>query len=229
MCDVCLDLDSDSDDDEYFEQLDAEASTKDNDPFIVNNMNFGMVSEAHDDVSEVDYSDMPALEPISYDNMPSLVSVSDDDSVMPALEPISDDDDSDDDDSDDDMPLLVSESDDELEEDEDFSDMPELIPHPSMYPCDPNFDFILSYKNEVKNAYKIVQNMDMWNYLLNHTPDQEQGFMWSNDPKIIDLMNAIADDYSGHNSCSLGVTMRIMHFIAKHGYDAYREEMIQID
>jgi hypothetical protein len=121
------------------------------------------------------------------------------------------------------MPALEPVSDDE------YADMPELIPHPSMYPCNPDFDFTVIYKNEVKSAYKIVQDMDMWNYLLNHTPDQEQDFMWSNDPKIIDLMNAIADDCPGHSDCSLGMTMRILHFIAKNGYDVYREEMIRIN
>ena len=119
------------------------------------------------------------------------------------------------------MPALEPASDDE------YADMPELIPHPSMYPCNPDFDFMVSYKNEIKSAYKIVQNMDMWNYLLNHTPDQEQDFMWSCDPKIIDLMNAIAHDCAGHSGCSLGMTMRILHFIAKNGYDVYREEMIR--
>ena len=139
------------------------------------------------------------------------------DDEMPALEPVSDDE------SDDEMPALEPASDDE------YADMPELIPHPSMYPCNPDFDFMVSYKNEIKSAYKIVQNMDMWNYLLNHTPDQEQDFMWSCDPKIIDLMNAIAHDCAGHSGCSLGMTMRILHFIAKNGYDVYREEMIRIN
>ena len=96
-----------------------------------------------------------------------------------------------------------------------------------MYPCNPDFDFILSYKNEVKSAYTVVHEMEMWNYLFNHKPDKECGFMYSNDPKIINLMNTIADKYGLHSGCSMGMTMRIMHFIAKNGYDVFREEMIR--
>ena len=72
-------------DEEYFEKLEAAASAMDNDSFIIENMNFGL---------NEDYSEMPALEPISdedededeYADLPALISISDDeDDVMPPL------------------------------------------------------------------------------------------------------------------------------------------------
>ena len=150
---------------------------------------------------------MPALEPVSDD---------DDEDEMPALEP-----DSENDDDDEEMPALEPVSDDEDE-------MPPLIPSPQMHPLDPSFDFMKLYKHEAEAAYQTVQKMEMWNYLYNHNTDEKRGYMFSEDPKIIDLMNQIQNDYGGlHSGGSMALTMRFMELIAKEGFEVFKEECVR--
>ena len=137
------------------------------------------------------------------EEMPALEPVSDDEDEMPALEPVSDDDDDDD-------------------------EMPPLIPSPQMFPSDPSFDFMKLYKHEAESAYQTVQNMEMWNYLHNYTTDETRGYMFSEDPKIIELMQQIQRDYGGlHSGSSMALTMRFMELIANEGFDVFREECIR--
>jgi hypothetical protein len=192
----------------------------------VNQKTHNMDEEEEDD-------EMPALESVSDDEddeMPALEPLSDDeDDEMPALEPVSDD-------EDDEMPALEPVSDDETNQpakkqrvtDEDDDEMPAPIPDPSMYPLDPSFDFMKLYKREAESAYQTVQKMEMWNYLYNHNTEKKRGYMFSEDPKIIDLSNQIQEDYGGlHSGCSLALTLRFMELIAKEGFDVFKEECIR--
>jgi len=142
----------------------------------------------------------------------------DDDEEMPALEPDSENDD----DDDDEMPALEPVSDDDEDE------MPPLIPSPQMHPLDPSFDFMKLYKHEAESAYQTVQRTEMWNYLFNYTTDEMRGYMFSEDPKIIELTHQIQQDYGGmHSGSSMALTMRFMELIAKEGFDVFREECIR--
>ena len=210
---------------------DADASVVRNNWLYMNNK----IQKSDESITDDDDDEMSALEPVSDnddDEIPALEPVSeDDDEKMPALEPVSDDDDEDEmpalepdsenDDDDEEMPALEPVSDDEDE-------MPPLIPSPQMHPLDPSFDFMKLYKHEAEAAYQTVQKMEMWNYLYNHNTDEKRGYMFSEDPKIIDLMNQIQNDYGGlHSGGSMALTMRFMELISKEGFDVFKEECIR--
>ena len=210
---------------------DADASVVRNNWLYMNNK----IQKSDESITDDDDDEMSALEPVSDnddDEIPALEPVSeDDDEKMPALEPVSDDDDEDEmpalepdsenDDDDEEMPALEPVSDDEDE-------MPPLIPSPQMHPLDPSFDFMKLYKHEAEAAYQTVQRTEMWNYLYNYQTDEMRGYMFSEDPKIIDLMNQIQNDYGGlHSGGSMALTMRFMELIATQGFDVFKEECIR--
>ena len=180
--------------------------------------------DSHESISDDDDDDdMSALEPVSDDDMPALEPVSDDDDDdMTAPESVSDDD------SvqpvtkkqriiyDDKMPALIPE------------ELSPSVLDPSMYPLDPNFDFMMVYKDEAETAYRTVQRTEMWNYLYNYTTDETRGYMFSEDPKIIELTQQIQKDYGGlHSGSSMALTMRFMELIATQGFDVFKEECIR--
>jgi len=108
-------------DEEYFEKLEA-ASAIYIDPFVLDNMNFVADMDDTDDMEfisqeEDDESDVES--DVESDDMPPLIPIEDDESEY------------------DDMPPLIP-----IEDEDDYSDMPPLIPHPSMYPCNPDFEFM---------------------------------------------------------------------------------------
>uniref|UniRef100_A0A6C0HUU4 Uncharacterized protein n=1 Tax=viral metagenome TaxID=1070528 RepID=A0A6C0HUU4_9ZZZZ len=183
------------------------------------------------DEEEEEDDEMPALEPVSDDDeddeMPALESVSDVETTQPAKKQrVTDDDD------DDEMPALIP------DQTHSVAKLPaELVVEghterrpsdPSMYPLDPSFDFMKLYKREAESAYQTVQKMEMWNYLYNHNTEKKRGYMFSEDPKIIDLSNQIQEDYGGlHSGSSMALTLRFMELIAKEGFDVFREECIR--
>ena len=211
---------------------DADASVVRNNWLYMNNK----IQKSDEEITDDDDEEMPALEPDSENDddeeMPALEpdSENDDDDEMPALEPVSDDDDEEmpalepdsENDDDDEMPALEPLSDDDDDE------MPPLIPSPQMHPLDPSFDFMKLYKHEAESAYQTVQRTEMWNYLFNYTTDEMRGYMFSEDPKIIELTHQIQQDYGGmHSGSSMALTMRFMELIAKEGFDVFREECIR--
>jgi len=189
-----------------------------------------------EDDAEDDDDEMPSLEPAEDDDdeMPSLIPVEDDE--MPSLEPVEDEDE---------MPSLepiesgiddtVSEADTSVTmelcddyQDSDDDEMPSLIPLPKMHPLDPSFDFMVLYKHEAEYAYQTIQKMEMWNYLYNYSTEEKRGFMFSDDPKIVEIVNQVQKDYGGmHSGGSMALTMRFMELIAKEGFDIFREECIR--
>jgi hypothetical protein len=195
------------------------------------------------DDSDDEDDEMPALEPLSDDEddeMPALEPLSDDeDDEMPALEPLSDDETNQPakkqrvtDEDDDEMPAPIP------DQTHSVAKLPaELVVEghterrpsdPSMYPLDPSFDFMKLYKREAESAYQTVQKMEMWNYLYNHNTEKKRGYMFSEDPKIMDLMNQIQEDYGGlHSGGSMALTLRFMELIAKEGFEVFKEECVR--
>ena len=77
--DDILELDSETGD-EYFELLKASASIQDNDPFILENMYFGMKYGAQLGAASPLRGDFVSESEEDYSDMPALISVSDDES-----------------------------------------------------------------------------------------------------------------------------------------------------
>ncbi len=73
----------------------------------------------------------------------------------------------------------------------------------------------------LKNMYDAISRLNLWDWLMNYTPEEGKGFMFSNSPEITAIGQATEAD--GHSGASFAVCMRQMEFIAKHGWiDYYR-------
>jgi hypothetical protein len=90
-----------------------------------------------------------------------------------------------------------------------------------------NFDFIQESdeRNMYLDAHKSITRCELWDWLKTYTPDPNKGFMYSTPPPEMQRINeAIDSTPSGpnHSGASYGHTMRVMQYIAKNGYDSYK-------
>lgn len=87
------------------------------------------------------------------------------------------------------------------------------------------------YDDEV--SIEMLQDADnaitingLWTWLTDFKPEDGKGFMFSNHPNLDLIRNAMK--YTGHSGSSYGWTMRQMEFIAKEGWDKFREERLKV-
>jgi hypothetical protein len=78
-------------------------------------------------------------------------------------------------------------------------------------------EFFIKY---LKDAYDAITKLNLWNDLSQYTPEQNKGFMFSSSPLLSQITSEmkLMDDHSGS---SYGLTMRVMEFISKNGWDSY--------
>jgi hypothetical protein len=87
-----------------------------------------------------------------------------------------------------------------------------------LYPSNPDWSFAED-ADMLSSAYNAIQQSEGWSLLRNF---KGESFMFSQDPKIIDLMTKINNAYDcGHSGSSMGDTIRDMQYIANNGFDAY--------
>lgn len=75
-------------------------------------------------------------------------------------------------------------------------------------------------------AYNTITRLNKWTELRNFIVDESRGFQFGKNENILFIMNEIERDYKGHSGSSIGITMRHMHFISKHGVQEYENKFI---
>ncbi len=71
----------------------------------------------------------------------------------------------------------------------------------------------------LKNMYDAISRLNLWDWLSHFTPEAGKGFMFSSNPEITAIGQAIEAD--GHSGASFAICMRQMEFIAKQGWIEY--------
>lgn len=89
------------------------------------------------------------------------------------------------------------------------------------------FDFIssdLPDKEYYKNAHWAITECNLWLWLKNYTPDNNKGFVFTDDIEIKIISKKMFEQNiaTGHSGASFNITMYKMNYIAKNGYDAFR-------
>ena len=79
-------------------------------------------------------------------------------------------------------------------------------------PIDPYF------KEMLTEAYKIITELNLWDWLKNPNIPGENGFMFSQYPEVSQICEKMK---IGHSGSSFGFTMRTMETIAKNGWNYY--------
>jgi hypothetical protein len=101
------------------------------------------------------------------------------------------------------------------------------LPPPVAMPAAPDFSYITDTisRNCIASGYKGVQRTEGWNAIRNFTGES---FMFTRDPVITRIMNAVNDEYGGgHSGSSMGWTMRQLERISRVGTTVFKNEWIQ--
>ena len=88
------------------------------------------------------------------------------------------------------------------------------------------FDFVRddSTREFLKSAHKAISLCELWDWMRFYTPPPNTGFGRSKTPELDRINQQMwKDPINGfHSGSSYGAIMREMEFIAKHGYNSYK-------
>ena len=95
-----------------------------------------------------------------------------------------------------------------------------------------NFDFIPSDFCDgpfYRNAHWAISQCEMWDWMRTFEPQPTNGFMFTIHPNLSKIQNKMNEQQiaRGHSGSSYAITMRQMSYIAKNGYDAFRQEWLE--
>jgi len=88
------------------------------------------------------------------------------------------------------------------------------------------FEFIknISTREFLKSAHKAISLCELWNWMRIYEPSPDKGFMCSQPPELIRLDKQMWKDpiNNNHSGSSYGLIMREMEYIAKNGYNNFK-------
>lgn len=89
-----------------------------------------------------------------------------------------------------------------------------------------SFDFIeCEFTRKMVASACMALNENDWKYLRYYYMADGDGYMFSNNRQILDIMYKVQDAYGGgHSGSSIGLTMRIVDRIAKRGLVEYQKQ-----
>jgi hypothetical protein len=81
----------------------------------------------------------------------------------------------------------------------------------------------------IQSGFEAVESVEGgWEFLRSFTPPADKGFMFTLPTgKHKEIDEAISNRYGGHSGASYACTMRVLERIAKDGWDAYAQKMLQ--
>jgi hypothetical protein len=88
------------------------------------------------------------------------------------------------------------------------------------------FDFVKdkSERDFLRSAHKAITLCELWHWLRIYKPIKDKGFMYYQAAELDKLQEQMSKDPINdlHSGSSYGFIMREMEYIAKNGYDNYR-------
>lgn len=93
------------------------------------------------------------------------------------------------------------------------------------YYGDGEFEFIEDHtiRERYRNAHLAITECNLWDWLRDFTVDERKGFMFSDTVELNRIREKIMETSMSHSGSSYGSTLRTMDFIAKNGYEEYKE------
>jgi len=89
-----------------------------------------------------------------------------------------------------------------------------------------NFDFVkdMTTREFLQSAHKAITLCKLWNWIRIYQPTKDRGFMLGNIQELDKLQEEMWKDpiNDNHSGISYGSTMREMEYIAKNGYENYK-------
>lgn len=77
-----------------------------------------------------------------------------------------------------------------------------------------------------QDAYETIKKLGLWEWFATFEPHANEGFMFTSDTNIAIIGNELK--YKDHHSgASFAVTMRVVHNIAKNGWENHKNAVIE--
>ena len=99
-----------------------------------------------------------------------------------------------------------------------------------MYYGNGEFDFVKTdfERAYLKSAHKAISTCELWEWLRMYMPHENKGFMWSSTTDLDRINQELWKDplNGNHSGSSYGMVMRVMEYIAKNGYECYKQKML---
>jgi len=93
------------------------------------------------------------------------------------------------------------------------------------------FEFVSDSNSRAlfKNMHNAISQTELWDWMKSYTPPRDKGFMFASEPELDRIQNKMSEDpISGnHSGSSYGSMMRSMEYIAKNGYEAFKQEVLR--
>jgi hypothetical protein len=87
---------------------------------------------------------------------------------------------------------------------------------------DGKFDFIIDEHTKFyyANAHDSISKCNLWNWLRNYNYDTKEFFSLHDCKEFTKIVDNL---YEGHSGYSVMITMNTMNYIAKNGYENFKE------
>ncbi len=79
----------------------------------------------------------------------------------------------------------------------------------------------------IQDAYDTIHRLGLWNWFAEFRPHPNEGFMFTSDITIA-MIGKEMKFYDSHSGASFGITMSIVHDIAKNGWENHKNADIKI-
>lgn len=76
----------------------------------------------------------------------------------------------------------------------------------------------------IQDAYDTITQLGLWDWLKNFNPHPNEGFMFSSDLTLAMLSSSLS--YRGHTGVTFARTMRVVHDIARRGWEEHKTSVI---
>jgi hypothetical protein len=75
------------------------------------------------------------------------------------------------------------------------------------------------------NAWQAINLTELWDFVKQDI----NSFMFSSDPRVKRIYNKMEElGYNGHSGASFGCTMRNMQYLAEHGEEKFKTDLLNI-
>ena len=88
------------------------------------------------------------------------------------------------------------------------------------------FEFVedLWTREMLINAWQAINQTELWDFVK----EDIDSFMFSHDPRVTRIYNKMEElGYRGHSGASFGCTMRNMQYLAEHGEEKFKTEILK--
>lgn len=95
-----------------------------------------------------------------------------------------------------------------------------------------SFDFVKSYdRASFENAHFAINQCELWEWIRDFDPPQGEGFMFCKTPELSRITAAMHEHNDnvagGHSGSSFAFVMRLMQYIATHGFAQFKVDYLR--